>query len=273
MDTSINGEEKEKMASETKNDLSTFSWTAPQGLSLIGVFVVLALICEVVMVSFFSYAGLTDISLAPLPISPLYHLVPLAVIVVLVSSWIYLTNNIIKSPRRTASPKVSKTRTSRRRHTKRKQTSFTDSITNFFNKIGKALSDTDSGLHGRLSLNEAVFESTVTLLTFFLLSAVILALLAYPRLFADFVVGLYSTTSTLQGIMQGLADALVPIVTGLNSIAIGFSNAFSGLIGPPASLTGADIMLSYVFCQNAAAWISALAALFYVNSSKSVFRR
>ena len=260
------------MASETQNELSAFSWTAPKGLLLMGVFVVLALICELAMVTFFSYSGLADISLAPLPISPMYHLIPLAVIIVLVSSWIYLTNHIIKNPRRITKTKLSKTHSSRRRHTRRKKTSFTDSIKNFLNKIGDSLSNTDS-LHGRLSLNDIAFESTVTVLVFFLLSAIIIALLAYPRLFADFTVGLYSTTSPLQGIMQGLADALVPILSGLNSIAIGFSNAFTGLIGPPVSLTGADIMLSYVFCQNAAAWISVLAVLFYVNSSKSVFRR
>jgi hypothetical protein len=96
------------------------------------------------------------------------------------------------------------------------------------------------------------------------LSIILLSVLLYPRLFADFAVGFYSTTSALQGFMQALANALVPIASGLNSIASGFSKAFEGLVASQA-LAGGELLWRYVFCQSAAACASAISVLTYVR--------
>jgi len=90
-------------------------------------------------------------------------------------------------------------------------------------------------------------------------------------LFTDFAVGFYSTTSPLQGFMQALANALVPIASGLNSIAPGFSKAFEGLVATQ-SLTEGDLFLSYVFCQSAAALVSVISALAYVRYITKTYR-
>jgi hypothetical protein len=103
-------------------------------------------------------------------------------------------------------------------------------------------------------------------LTIFLLSIILLAVLVYPNLFTDFTVGFYSKTSPLQGFMQSLADGVVSVASGLDSIAPGFRSAFEGLVASTShALTVGDILWRYVFCQNAAALISAIFALVYVR--------
>lgn len=264
------------MAKGQKDHL-TFRWTAPKGLVTIGLFLALAFISEYFIVSFFAFSGLTETSVNPFPVSPLFHLLPLAVVLVLISSWMYLTKNIITRPHRTTPAKVSKTR---RRHPRRRthatfKRSAIGTTKKFFSKISAVFlrSRDVSSSQRRLSFDRIALESTVTVLTIFLLSIILLSVLVYPRLFTDFAVEFYSTTSPLQGIMQALANALVPIASSLNSVASGFSNAFGGLIGTGSrSLTQGDLLLRYVFCQNAAAWISAISTFAYVRYFIKTYR-
>jgi hypothetical protein len=267
------------MASQAQEDSSTFRWTTPKGLSIIGLFLALALISEYFIVSFFSGSGLTEASAYPLPVSPLFHLLPLAMILVLVSSWIYLTKNVAIRPHRISPAKVPK---AHRRHPRRRKTrvTFTQSVMasvkKFFSKIAAVFSRSRnvSSPQRRLSFARTALESTVTILTIFLLSIILLSVLVYPRLFTDFAVRFYSTTSPLQDFMESLANALIPIASGLNSIAPSFSNAFRGLVASSSQpLTQGDLLLRYVFCQNAAAWISAISALAYVRYTTKTYRR
>ena len=257
------------MASKGKRDSSTFSWTAPKGLLTIGLFLALALISEYFVVSFFAGSGLKETSAYSLPVSPLFHLLPLAVIIVLVSSWTYLTKNIATRPRRISPAKVSKIRRRPRGRKTRKSTrSVTGAVKNVFSKISSVLvrSSADSPVQQRLSFSRVALESAVTILAIFLLSIILLSVLVYPNLFTDFAVGFYSKTSPLQGFMQSLADGVVSVASGLDSIAPGFRSAFEGLVASTShSLTVGDILWRYVFCQNAAALISAISALVYVR--------
>ncbi|MFA5364822.1 MAG: hypothetical protein WC325_06540 [Candidatus Bathyarchaeia archaeon] len=249
------------MASERQNEPTAFSWTAPQGLLIIGLFVAVALVSELVIVSVFAGSGLTDLSM--LPVSPLFHIVPVAVVVVLVSSWIYLTNHVANQPRRVTPTKPTKTRTSRHRHAKPKKAGFLDSVSNFF---GTIFDDIDSSAQKRLSFDRLALENILAVMVIFLLSIIFFAVIVYPRIFTDFAVNLYLTTSPAQGIMQGLANALAPIAGGLNGVATAFGNGFEWLLrATTSSLTESDLMVGYIFCQNAAAGISAIAVLVYVR--------
>ncbi len=256
------------MVSKRKREYLIFSWTSPKGLLSIGLFLALASISEFFMVSFFAGSGLTETSVYPLPVSPLFHILPLAVILVLVSSWMYLTNHIVTRSHRISPPKVSKRR--RRRPRRTKSTGFIiGAIKNILNKINSVLPPSHgvSSLPQRLSFSRAAFESILTLLTIFLLSIVLLSVLVYPNLFTDFAVGFYSKTSPIQGFMRSFAGGLVPIARGLDSIAPGFRKAFEDLVlARPPSLNEGDLLWRYVFCQNVAAWISAIATLAYVKS-------
>ena len=224
------------------------------------------------MVSFFVGSGLTETSAYPLPVSPLFHILPLAVMLVLVSSWIYLTNHIATRPHRVAPAKVSKIR----RHSRRtKSTRGTmGAVKNILDKISSVFSSSSvSSTPQRLSFSKAALESTVTVITVFLLAIILLAVIVYPNLFTRFAAGFYSETSALQGFMQSLADVLVSIASGLDSIAPGFRSAFEGIVSAKLpSLTQGDLLWRYVFCQNAAAWVSALVALAYVKNFSNPYR-
>lgn len=252
------------MAPKVYGDHLNFRWTSPKGLLTIGLFLALALISEFAMVSFFAGAGLTEAVTYLLPVSLLFYILPLAVTFVLVSSWIYLTKHIATRPYKTTAAKASKTR---RRHPRRKKStrSSIGTIKKVFSKIADMLSSSSQiSVTQRPTFSKAALESTVTVLTIFLLSIILLSVLLYPRLFADFAVGFYSTTSSLQGFMQSLANALVPIASGLNSVALGFSKAFGGLVASQ-SLTGENLLWIYVFCQSAAAAVSVISVVAYVR--------
>jgi hypothetical protein len=269
------------MASKGKRNRLTFRWTAPKGLLTIVLFLALAFISEFFMVSFFAFSGLTEVfayKFFTVTVSPLFHLLPLAVILVLVSSWIYLTKHIAMRPYRKSPTKVteSRRRRPRGRKTRSKSTrSVIGDIKNFFNQISSVFLRSRGGsfVQRRLSFGRVALESAVTVLTMFLLSIILLSVLVYPNLFTDFAVGFYSANSAFHGFvlktietLQGIAKALAPIDGGLRAIAPGFRNAFEGLVtSRPHSLTEGDLLWRYVFCQNAAAWVSAIASLAYVR--------
>jgi hypothetical protein len=153
-------------------------------------------------------------------------------------------------------------------------------IKNFFSNIGNIFlrSHGVSFVQRRLTFGRLAFESTVTILAIFLLSIVLLSVLVYPRLFTDFAVGLYGANSALQGfvlkVVEILRGILAPIEGGLRAIAPGFRNAFEGLLtSRPQSYSGGDLLWRYVFCQNAAAWVAAIAALAYGKYVFNTHRR
>jgi hypothetical protein len=251
----------------------TFSWTAPKGLLTVGLFIAVAFVSEFFMVSFFVGSGLTEAS-TPLPVSPLFHILPLAVILVLVLSWVYLTKHVALRPRRKSPTKVSKSRRPTRRRSRKSKSTAMGTAKNVLAKVGSALgSGGGSSVTQRLSFGEVAFESAVTVLVVFLLAIILLSVLVYPTLFTDFAVGFYSKTSALQEFLRSLADGLVSIFSGLGSVAPGFRSALGGLVSSSsASLTEGDLLWRYVFCQNAAAWISAVSVLVYVRYFSRTYR-
>ncbi len=267
------------MTSKGRRTHLTFRWTAPKGLLTIVLFLALALVSELFTVLFFTYAGLTEVfafKFFTVTISPLFHLLPLGVILVLVSSWTYLTKYIAMGPRRISPTKVSKIRRRRPRGRKTRLKflrKIIGVIENFFSRISSVFlrSRGVSFVQRRLSFGRVTLESTVTVLAIFLLSIILLSVLVYPNLFNDFAVGFYSGNSAFHGfvvktfeILQRIGKVLAPIADGLRAIAPGFRSAFGGLVTSGSqSLTEGDLLWRYVFCQNAAAWISAIAALAY----------
>jgi hypothetical protein len=260
------------MAPKVLDHKSTSSWTTPKGLVTIASFFALALISEFIIVSFFAGSGLTEV-ISFLPISPLFHLLPLSMIFVLVLSWMYLTEHVTRKPYRKVSSKITKTyRRSSRRRTKPTR-GFVNAIKNFFSKIRAIFphSSNISVMPRSLTFSRIAFESAITVLAIFLLSIILLSILANPRLLPDFAVKFYSTKSPFQGFMQSLASNLVPIASGLNSIASGFSKIFDGFISTQ-SLTGGDLLVRYVFCQIAALLVSAISVLAYVRFSTKIYQ-
>ena len=251
------------MASKENVDSTTFSWTAPKGLLTVGLFLAIAFVSEFFMVSFFAGSGLTEVATSLLPVSLLFHILPLGVIIVLVLSWTYLTKNMAMRPQRKAPTKVSKSRRRAKRRARKSSSSAIGAVKNVLAKLG---SGGGSYVPRRLSFGRVAFENAITVLTVFLLAIILLAVLVYPNLFTDFAVGFYSKTAALQGFLRSLAEGMVSVFGGLQSIAPGFRHAFEGIVSSRwVSLSGGDLLWRYVFCQNAAAWISAISVLVYVR--------
>lgn len=265
------------METKRQSDISSFSWISQKGLITLGSFIGIALVCEFFIVTFFAGSGLTNLSSDILVASSLYIILPIVVILVLVLSWIYLIKHVLHGPRIVTSIKTPK---AHRRHLrKKKQQSFTQStgvtIKKFFSKIVATFSSSigNSTTQPQPTFSKAVLESLVTIFTIFLLSIFLFSILAYPRLFTDFASGFYNSTSSLQVFMKGVADAIIPLGSSLNSIAPEFRNLFGGLASASSqSLTEGDILLRYVLIQNAAACISAFSALAYVKYFAKSYR-
>jgi len=278
------------VASEERWKRLIFRWTAPKGFVAIVLFLALALLFEYLMVYFFTFSGLKDnfaFNFFTITISPLFHLMPLGVIFVLISSWTYLTKYMAVVPRRT-SPTKKQSETLRRLPRRRRKMRF-KSFRNFFRRIGAAFRRVRgvSYLQKRLFFARAAVKSTATVLTVFLVSVLVLYILVHPNLPQDLALGLYSANPSFHGfvlktidIAQGIAHALSPIgwlasaIDGaLRAAAPGFRNTIEGLASSTTEpLTNLDLVLKYTLCQNAAAWISALLALVYGEYISRVYR-
>jgi hypothetical protein len=290
-----------------------FRWTAPEGAAAIALFFALAVLIEYLAVCLFRSYGLADTQIFQLPlavftitISPLFHLIPLGVIIVLVSSWTYLTKYTAKVPRRrtpvktpSAKPRkpVKKVRKKRfksirsfSRKASRKFRKVTRVLKTFYHRIKAGV----LGIRGvspvmqRLFFARAAVKSTATVVLIFLVSFLTLHLMGYPSLVHDLVVGLYRGNPSFHGFVIGtietagsIGQALSPIgwlASAVNDALISASSGFRGALeGFIISITGPlvelDPMWRYAVCQNIAAWFSAIAALAYGQYTTRLYRR
>lgn len=276
-------------------------------------FFALAVFIEYLAVCLFRSYGLADTQTFQLPltsltvtISPLFHIIPLGVIVVMVSSWTYLTRYIAKVPRRRIPikkrsaklgkpiKKVRKTRfnsiRSFSRKVSRKFRKVTRALKAFYHRIkaGVLRIRGVSPVMQHLFFARAAIKSTATVVSIFLVSFLTLHLIGYPSLIHDLVVGLYRGNPSFHGFVIGTIEtagsigrALSPIgwlASAVNDVLISASSGFrSALEGFVISITDPlvelDLMWRYAICQNIAAWVSAIAALAYGQYTSRLYRR
>jgi len=296
------------MSSEKRWKRLVFKWTAPKGFIAIVLFFVIALLIEYLVVYFFTLSGLTDkflFKFFTINISPLFHLMPLGVIVVLVSSWTYLTKYIAVVPRRISPAK--KTPELRRRQYLRgtRKMRFKAlrrffggvgkrfggvgrAIKAFFRRIGRAILRIRgvSYLQKRLFFARAAVKSTVTVLVVFLVSILTLYIMVYFPLTYDLATGIYEANPSFHGFVlktieigKAIVQALSPIGwltsaidNALRAAAPGFRSSLEGFGAPIATLAKRDLVWVYILCQNVAAWISAVTALAYGEYTSRLYR-
>lgn len=174
-------------------------------------------------------------------ISPLFHLVPLAVVITLAFTWVYLTGHLVGKTQEIVKGKGKK-------ELKLKE---------LFGKI-------------KFELSSKTVKSALFILIAFLVLIVAFSLLTYPQMIYRAIAYAYQNNPSLRNFVRGVAETLAPlgnafspINNALLSAAPIFREFFVGvgaLIRPLAEL---DNNGKYLFFQNAAAWISALASLFY----------
>jgi len=240
-----------------------FRWATLKGLAAIVLFVIAAFLIEYVVVLYAMDLGVqekTDNLLFGF-ISPLFHLVPLTVIVALTAAWTYLTRHVAARPREPLRSRSPTTKEGRMKKT--------------FAKIGSGLLKIRgvSYVRQRVYFARAAIRSALIVLLAFVVLALVVSLFTYPQLIYQTILGAYGNDAGLHNFILGadqslasfgaaLNGALLAAAPGFRDFALGFGN----LIAP---LAGLDNTGKYLMFQNAAAWISGLAVLMHGEYAKA----
>lgn len=276
-----------------------FKLSAPRGFAALMLFLVLALFVEFLIVYSFQSLGLIDknvlVGTFQVPatnwvfnvsISPLFNLLPVAVLVVLVSSWSYMARYVALAPSKTEIAKRTALLTKREQEKRRFKAlrRLSKRMGRRLQRIGRTVEDAFLRIPGisfisrRLYLARANVRSAVAVLAVFLLLSLLLLLVVYPDLVYRLVVGLYMGNSTFHNFVlgtinwtRGVGEALPPLGglgNAINNALIGAAPGFrKSLAQVGASITSPIVQLDmvgkYVFSQSIAAWASAFIALFY----------
>jgi len=286
-------------STETRWKRLIVRWTGRKNLVAILLFFVLTILLEALMVYSFQIIGLIDPNpltatiLIPyadwsltLSISPLFHLLPIGVIVVLLSSWIYLTKYTAFIPQRVEVSKRGLAPTRRELETRRFKSirRFSKSLTRRLQRIGRALKVGVQRIRGvsyiskRLVFVRAAVRSATTVLLVFLSAIFLFTLVEYPDLIHSWTLNLYRGSPAFLNFvlgtgqwLSGVGQAVPPLGglgTSINNAFIGVAPGFmQSLVGAGWSLTQPIVELDsvgkYVLSQNVATWTSALVALTY----------
>jgi len=275
-------------------------------LTLISFFIV-AIIIEYLVVLYAFTMGVTDRNVFSyalmfpgtnwtftLAISPLFHLIPLGVIICLVSSWTYLTRCVAVAPQKI------KTRQRRVKRVKYKGKSWLQPLRKFGKKISRSLTRFLNELKTRvlkargvsylwqkIYFARAAIKSALTIIFVFAVFTLTASLMAYPLLLPKWIRTLYMSYPAFYGFIESIvnsangianaAPALGWIASGINdallAIAPGFRHALDGLGSIIAPLAELDAAGRYVFYQNFAAWVSCFISLLYGQYVAKYYRR
>lgn len=292
-----------------------FRWKAPKGFAAMVVFTALALLIEYSLVSLFLSAGLRDENLLvwkstnaafTITVSPLFHLVPLSVTIVLVASWTYITKYAATAPH-VGKRREKPTFTRRKKYpgwfgrrlrsirsffkwVNKKLQRVSRAIKAPFSRISSRAARTRSiaYLSQRLHFARAAVKSTITVLFIFSALGLMLYVLGYPAAVYNGVTALYEGSPAVLGFVSWLINAahavgqaLAPLgwlASAINNALLaaspGFRNALLGLGTPLVEgVSNLDPTVKYLLCQNIAAWICAVSALLYGQYATRVSRR
>jgi uncharacterized membrane protein len=245
-----------------------------KGLVAIILFLVIATVTEYVIVLYAMNLGVKDTTtlqwstqFLTITTSPLFHLVPVAAIIVLLFSWTYLTRHIATRP---YEERKGKTRTVVKRGKESRTKRFFGGV-----KSGLLRVRGISYLWRRIHFARATIKSAFTILLAFGTFVLLVSLIAFPKLIPQTMANLYENNPTLLNFMKEAAEILAPIgsiFSGMNNallaVAPSFRDFVSGLGKILRPLTSLDDAGKYLAFQNVAAWIAALAVLFYVEFRK-----
>jgi hypothetical protein len=219
-------------------------------------------------------------------ISPLFHLVPIAVIITLLFTWIYLTKKL--SVRSTQPMGKTEASVGKRAAMKQPPSKTSQPAKESLGKTkqGPARVRGISYLWKKIYSAKATIRSALTVFLAFLILVLVASMLAYPALIYQTITSSYHSNSPLYSFVvsvansvRGFAEAVPPIGwiastinNGLLAIAPsirGLGLSLGGLIKPLADLDGAA---KYLIFQNAAAWISVFSILFYGEYARKRYR-
>lgn len=244
---------------QTTQNRALLRWITLKGSVALILFIVIAAIAEYSIVLYAKGLGAPDDATyygfkfpgteynVGITISPLFHLVPIAVVIALASSWIYLTKHVVIRPY-----DVQKA------------------------KAGKRGKEQKMGISDKIKLRLyrvrgfSYIQSALTVFLLFMLFILAISLLVYPRMIYEALSSAYQNNpgllsfirdtgnalSSIGSVFSGVSNALLSGSAGFRDFAVGLGN----VISPLSSL---DNAVKYLVFQNAAAWICALIVLYY----------
>lgn len=278
-----------------------FQWTTLKGLTAIFLFLAVAALIEYIVVLYAINLGVKDETLQQwspqflgtdwtmtITISPLFHLVPIAVIIALLSSWTYLTRHVaVKPPEKWKGKAKSVSKHGKERGFKEVK-KLTAKIRHFFGNLKSALLRIKGVAYiwQKIHFARATIKSALTVLLVFGALILLMSVLTYPQLIYWTVSNAYRNDPVLLGFVtwisnsgKGIAEALAPIgwiCSAANNALLSIAPAFrdfvlslGGLIKPLIELDDAG---KYLVFQNVAAWVSALTGLLYGGRKRKIYR-
>jgi len=198
-------------------------------------------------------------------ISPLFHLVPVAVVISLVFSWICLTRYSAVKPAETTKWKAETA-------AKRGQKQRLKALRRFFRRMRSGLLKVRGIAYvwQKIRFARTTIKSALTVLLAFLVFMITVSLLAYPNLIYYAIASAYQNNPSLLNFVKDTAQFFAPlggIFSPINTALLAaapsfrdFALALGSVVKPLANL---DNTGKYLVFQNVAAWVSALATLFY----------
>lgn len=239
-------------------------WTRIKGISGLLLLLIAGAFVEYLIVVYATSIGVKDETLLqlqklpgtdwnlPFAVSPLFHLVPAAVVITLVATWSYLSRRILIKPVEATKVKPRQPRNKEREHK-----------INLF----KARS------------TKAIVRSASVVLAVFVVLILVISLLAYPRLIYQSISNLYQNNPSFLDFVRGTGEAVASVGSAFSAInnallaaAPGlrdFGSSLGNLIQP---LAGLDDPGKYLVFQNIAAWITAFIALLYGEYGQKHYR-
>jgi hypothetical protein len=271
-----------KLSTESTAKHLAIRWGSLKGTILLVLFLALAFLVEYAIVLYAIGLEAHDPTIlqwsfilpgysSPITIafSPLFNLVPVAVVVTLTFIWTHLTKQL--SGKTTEKRKGKSERTFRYANKRRTLTSrITQPARRFFSKIKSELLQVSSisNVWKKIHFVRVTLKSALIVLVAFILFVLVFSLLAHPDLIYQTVKNSYQSNPPLLNFVisasnsvEGFAEAISPIGfigrsvnDGLLAVAPGVEDLGLGLGGSIISLTSLDSTSKYLVFQNAAAW-------------------
>ncbi len=252
-------------------------WATLKGVAAIILFLMIAALAEYFVVVYARNLGVKDETqlqwsikfsrpewALTVVISPLFHLVPVAVIISLAFSWMYLTKHAAVKPVETQKGKAETARRGQKQKLK--------TLKKVVGKIQSGLLKVKGIAYvwQEIHFARATIKSALMVLLVFLTLIIVASFLTYPQLIYQTIIGAYKNDPSLLNSVKGTAQFLAPvggIFSAINNALLAAAPGFRdfvltlGLVTKP--LANLDNAGKYLVFQNIAAWVSGFAALFY----------
>lgn len=281
---------------ETREKRPAGRWGVRRHAALI-LFLALSLIFEITLTYAFLILGLTDqhawTSALTIPganwsftvaISPLLHLLPITVIIVLLASWTYLARSAVFLPQREIPRRTQPFLRAQEAGKPGTTRPFFRDFNRRLQRAGRTIKSGFGRIPGisyvsrRLSSARASARSALMILIIFISIAVGLVLVEYPNLIHDITVNLYRGAPALANFAAGtqtwfrnIGTAVPPLGDFFGSINNAFIKIGPGfrktLEAAGGSITSPvfqlDVVGKYLLSQNLASWTAAVLAIVY----------